>query len=55
VPKCPGRPCTTFSRLVHAAARRRPFERQARLDAVLANPDGPDLERYLPAGLDDDL
>jgi hypothetical protein len=54
VPKCPvGH--VRRSRVVHAAARRRPFERQARLDAVLANPDGPDLERYLPAGLDDDL
>lgn len=31
------------------------FERQAWLDAVLANPDGPDLERYLQARLNDDV
>jgi hypothetical protein len=31
------------------------FERRAWLDSVLANPRGPDLERYLRAQLNDDL
>jgi hypothetical protein len=31
------------------------FERQAWLDAVLTNPDGPDLERYLQVQLNDDI
>lgn len=31
------------------------FERQAWLDAVLANADGPDLERYLEARLNQDV
>ena len=31
------------------------FERQAWLDAVLANPDGPDLERYLEIQLNQDI
>lgn len=31
------------------------FERQAWLDAVLQNPDGPDLEAYLDARLDTDV